>query len=630
MPSSINDHAFLSNTRGSALVDRSGCIDWLCLPRFDSPACFAALLGTTEHGCWELAPAGQPTRTRQRYRDDTLVVETEIEVAEGTVCIADCMPIDPDCAEVVRVVRGVSGRVPMKMRFRPRFQFGSCTPELVDRDGVVIGHAGDEALAFNASVPCRVEEGDVRADFELAAGDRVTFAMTFARGGRPTDPPMDPDSALESCAEWWREWAGRCEYDGPWRDAVMRSLLTLKGLIYEPTGGIIAAATTSLPEVAGGCRNWDYRFCWLRDATFTLYALLGNGYRDEACKWRDWLVDAVRREPLAMHVLYQVDCDSEMSEATADWLPGYRDSRPVRIGNEAGRQFQLDIRGEVLDVLHVGRENGLEGREHFWDLQVAILEDLEQRWRDPDRGIWEMRGGEAHFVHSKALAWVGFDRCIRAAREGLIKGPVEHWCEVRDAIRADIYEHGFDRERGIFVQRYGAKDLDASLLLLPLVGFVAADSPEAMATADAIGKELAVDGLLRRYSPDNPLDGLPGVEGAFLPCSFWMVDNLALSGRVKEARHLFERLLGLCNHVGLLSEEYDIETGDMLGNIPQGLTHVGLINSARIVADAERGRTGQPDPTRPEQQSKEQGGRGHSPTGARAAAPDTPLTEETP
>ena len=621
MAASIKDHAFLSNTRGSALVDRSGRIDWLCLPRFDSPACFAALLGTPEHGCWDLVPAGGPGKVHQRYRGDTLVVETEFTVPEGTVCVADCMPIDPECAEVVRVVRGVSGRVPMRMRFRPRFQFGSRTPRLVDRDRVVIGHAGDEAFAFNASVPCRVEEGEVCADFEIEAGDRVTFAMTFARDGRPPDPPMDPDSALESCADWWREWAGHCEYDGPWRDSVIRSLLTLKGLVYQPTGGIIAAATTSLPEVAGGCRNWDYRFCWLRDATFTLYALLGNGYRSEAHAWRDWLVDAVRKEPLAMHVLYAVDCDAKTPEQVADWLPGYRDSRPVRIGNEAAAQFQLDTRGEVLDVLHVARENGMEGDDPLWDLQLAILEDLERRWREPDRGIWEMRGGEAHFVHSKVLAWVGFDRCIRAARQGLVEGPVQRWCEVRDEIRADIYEHGFDRERGIFVQRYGAPDLDASLLLLPLLGFVAPDSPEAMATADAIAKELAVDGLLRRYAPDNPLDALPGVEGAFLPCSFWMVDNLALSGRVKEARELFERLLGVCNHVGLLSEEYDVDTGEMLGNIPQGLTHVGLINSARILADAERGRVEVPDPSRPEQLSHEHGGqRRHSPTGARTAA----------
>ncbi|MBW3550500.1 MAG: glycoside hydrolase family 15 protein [Proteobacteria bacterium] len=616
MPSSLADHAFISNSRGAALVDRSGCIDWLCLPQFDSAACFAALLGTEEHGCWSLAPAGGPRQpeslhSEQRYRQDTLVVDCDMETSAGRVRVSDCMPIDPDCAEVVRVVRGLTGRVPMRMLFRPRFGYGAQVPRIQARGGAWVATAGETAVALDASVPLHVEGSDIIADFEIGAGDCVTFAMTLADGCPPPDPPLDPQAALDSCERWWRDWMNRCEYDGPWRGAVSRSLLTLKGLIYDPTGGIIAAPTTSLPEIVGGVRNWDYRYCWLRDAAFTLLALLGNGYRDEAEKWRDWLVDAVRRDPFTMHVLYRIDCGIEVPERELDWLPGYRGSRPVRVGNAANEQFQLDTRGEVMDVLHIGRQNGLHLADDAWDLQVALLEELERRWREADHGIWEMRGNTAHFVHSKVLAWVAFDRGVCAARDRCSAERAEHWSRICGDIREDVMRHGFDGERGIFVQRYGAGDLDASLLLLPLVGFVAADSPEAIATVDAIRADLTVDGgLLRRYRNDIGLDGLPGHEGAFLPCSFWLVDNLALSGRVDQARKLFEHLLTLCNHVGLMTEEWDTARGEMLGNIPQALSHVGLLNSARILSDIERRSRKPPQAARPERRAGQDGATG--------------------
>ncbi|MDH5824920.1 glycoside hydrolase family 15 protein [Luteimonas sp. RD2P54] len=600
MVSPAHEHAFLGNGRGAALVDCRGAIDWLCLPRFDSPACFAALLGRPEHGGWWLAPAGGTARTRQRYRGDTLIVDTEMECGDGRVVVSDCMPTDRDCAELVRVVHGTAGRVRMRSRFRPRFGYGRQRPEFARRGGVVLASGDDQAVALDASVPLRIEEdGEVIAEFDIGPGERVTFAMTLdARS--PPDPPLDPEAALESCHRWWCDWAARCRYEGPWRDAVVRSLLTLKGLIYEPSGGIVAAPTTSLPEVPGGVRNWDYRYCWLRDAAFSLLALLGTGYRDEARKWRDWLVRSVRDDPFTMHVLYRVDGSTELEERELDWLPGHRDSRPVRIGNGASAQLQLDTRGQVMDVLHLARQSGLEIADEAWDLQVALLDELTERWREPDHGIWEMRGDPAHFVHSKAMAWVAFDRGLRAARERRVDGPTDAWRRTCEAIREDIMRHGFDRERGVFVQRYGAPDLDASLLLLPLVGFVAPDSPEARATTEAIRGELCLPdsgGLLRRYRNDIEVDGLPGHEGAFLPCSFWLVDNLALSGCLDEAKALFERLLTLRNHVGLLAEEWHAEHG-VLGNLPLALTHVGLVNSARILADVQRGQGRPSVPTR--------------------------------
>ncbi|MDQ3289197.1 MAG: glycoside hydrolase family 15 protein [Pseudomonadota bacterium] len=633
MPAAIADHAFLSNCRGAALVDRSGCIDWLCLPRFDSPACFASLLGAPEHGHWSLQTCEPPTRVRQRYREESLVVQTEMEVGDGRVQVSDCMPVDPDCAEVIRVVEGLSGSVRMRMRFAPRFGYGSQRARVSRRESVWILQAEGadgypcSAIAFDASVDCDCEQDEdaIIAEFHIQRGQRATFAMTFAEGGPPPDPPMDAVLAHDQCVASWQEWSGRCEYTGRWREQVVRSLLLLKGLIYQPTGGMVAAATTSLPEVPGGVRNWDYRYCWLRDATFTLYSLLANGYRDEARQWRDWLVGAVSREPWTMHVMYRVDGSHDLQERELPWLPGHRGARPVRIGNGASAQFQLDIRGEVMDVLHVAHQNGLDIGDDTWGLQLALLDDLEQRWREPDHGIWEMRGDTAHFVHSKALAWVAFDRGVRMAeryRKDILEGPVDRWRAIRDEIRADIYENGFDRERGVFVQRYGAPDLDASLLLLPLMGFVEPDSPEAIATTDAIREQLSADGLLLRYRNDIPIDGLPGHEGAFLPCSFWLVDNLALSGRVKEATALFERLLTMCNHVGLMSEEWDTDNRQMLGNIPQALTHVGLINSACILAGVERvGRRPGGNPDQPEHRAlhEEDGARSRAQSGPRAS-----------
>lgn len=597
MPSAIADHAFIGNCRGAALVDKLGCIDWLCLPRFDSPACFASILGTDEHGTWRLQTCEPPLRMRQSYREESLVVQTELEVADGCVQVSDCMPVNPDCAEVIRIVEGLRGCVRMRMRFAPAFGYASHATRVSRRERVwVLQAQGDgedpgSSIAFDASIPCRHDGDAIVAEFELEAGQCATFAMSFSETGSPPDPPLDARRAHDSCVAWWHDWSARCEYKGRWREQVVRSLLVLKGLIYRPTGGMVAAATASLPEIPGGVRNWDYRYCWLRDASFTLHSLLANGYRGEARQWRDWLVDVVRREPWTMHLMYRVDGTCDLEERELRWLPGHLGAHPVRIGNGASTQFQLDTRGEVMDVLHVAHQNGLDIGDDTWGLQLALLEDLERRWREPDHGIWEMRGDTAHFVHSKALAWVAFDRGVRMAehdRMDRIDGPVTQWRAVRDAIRDDIYRHGFDHERGVFVQRYGASDLDASLLLLPLMGFVAPDSPEAIATADAIRRDLSIDGLLLRYRNDISVDGLPGHEGAFLPCSFWLVDNLALSGRVTQARSLFEHLLTLCNHVGLMSEQWDVEHQRMLGNIPQALTHVGLINSACILADTER------------------------------------------
>lgn len=606
----ISAHALIGNSRGAALVDRAGCIDWACLPRFDSPSCFTALLGDERHGRWSIAPAGGLRRSTHRYRDDTLVLETEFDCEDGRVRLVDAMPGADGRNEIVRIVQGLQGSVPMRAACNPRFGYGRHAPHWSRLDDGWLGSGDADRVAHYAPFAVALDGDTLGADFRIDAGGEAAFGLSwFAEDARPQR--IDPQHELRHCEAYWRAWAARCEYRGPHRAMVLRSLITLKALIYQPSGAIIAAPTASLPEAIGGERNWDYRYCWLRDATFTLYALLGNGYADEARAWRDWLVKSVDDHPDDIRVLYAVDGAACTPERIADWLPGYRDSRPVRFGNGAAGQFQLDVRGELMDVLHTAHENGLDLVQDVWATQCALLDDLERRWREPDHGIWEIRGEPRHFVHSKAMAWVAFDRAIRTAdRFGLV-APRERWVECRDAIRADIYRHGFDSGRGCFVQRYGSDALDASLLLLPLLGFIRPDHPHALRTLDAVQAELKVDGLLRRYHPRPAFDGLHGSEGAFLPCSFWLVDGLALAGRQAEAEALFERLLGHANDVGLLPEEVDPVSGEALGNFPQSLTHVGLVNSARMLADLAQWGAPPDEPAWPEHRAwRQPDGRG--------------------
>ena len=580
MPASIEDYALIGNTRGAALVGRDGSIDWLCLPRFDSAACFAALLGDPGNGRWLLAPQGAPKRVRRRYRPDTLVLETEFETAEGSVRLVDCMPLWAGRSEVVRFVEGVSGRVPMRMELVIRFGYGAVVPWVRRVNGALVATAGPDSLRLRAGVEVRGNDMTTVAAFSVAAGQRVPFVLTHFVSHEEPPVPIDPDAALEATGRAWGEWAGRCTYDGGWREAVGASLVVLKGLTYAPTGGIVAAPTTSLPECEGQTRNWDYRFCWLRDATFSLYALLLAGYHEEATAWREWLVRAAAGRPHDIQTLYGVAGERELAERTLDWLPGYAGSRPVRVGNAASSQLQLDVFGEIMDTLHVARTAGLGPDDTAWNLQRVLLDFLEAIWSQPDNGIWEIRGPRQHFTHSKMMAWVAFDRAVKAVERAKLDGPVDRWRALCRQIRDEICTRGYDAELGAFVQHYGAKHTDASLLLMPVVGFLPARDPRVQGTVRAIERELMVDGLVLRYPTETGVDGLPPGEGVFLPCSFWLADNYALAGRHEEARALFERLLALRNDVGLLAEEYDPRAGRMLGNFPQAFTHVGLVNTA--------------------------------------------------
>jgi GH15 family glucan-1,4-alpha-glucosidase len=585
----IEDYALIGDMRTAALVGRDGSIDWLCLPRFDSGACFAALLGGSEHGHWRLAPSA-PVRTVQRaYRERTLVLETEFQVqGGGAVRVIDFMPPEHKHSSVVRIVEGVRERVPMRMELVIRFDYGSVVPWVRRRhEGGLTALAGPDALVFHTDASFYSKDFQTIAEFTVSPGERVPFAITYFPSQQSVPSTPDPQSALDASTRWWREWCGRCRYEGEWREAVMRSLITLKALTYAPTGGIVAAPTTSLPEQPGGVRNWDYRYCWLRDATFTLYALLTAGYEDEARAWREWLLRVAAGRPEDLKILYGLAGERRLSELELDWLPGYEGAKPVRIGNAASGQFQLDVYGEVMDMLHVARTHGLHPQQHAWELQRALMEFVESSWRRPDDGIWEVRGGRRHFTYSKVMAWVAVDRAVKAIERFRLKGPVERWREVRAEIHEEVCRRGFNVERGAFTQSYGAKVLDASLLLMPMVGFLPADDARVRATVSAIERELALDGFVARYAEvEENVDGLPVGEGAFLPCSFWLADNLALQGRHAEARALFERLLGTCNDVGLLSEEYDVIGKRQLGNFPQAFTHVMLVNSARNLSGA--------------------------------------------
>ncbi len=583
----IEDYALIGDCETAALVGRDGSIDWLCWPRFDSAACFAALLGGPEHGRWQIAPAARHSVTR-RYVEDTLVLETTFTTADGEVTLVDFMPLrahddETDISDLVRLVVGKRGKVAMRLEMILRFDYGAAVPwveRLPDRTGIS-AVVGPDRVILHSKVRLRGKEQETLAEFTVEEGDIVPFTLTHQSSHLPLPDAIDPLHARDLTLRHWREWSSRSNYDGPWRAAVQRSLITLKALTYRPTGGIVAAPTTSLPEKIGGSRNWDYRYCWLRDATLTLLALMQTGYYDEAEDWRRWLLRAVAGSPNQMQIMYGIAGERRLPEWEVPWLPGYEESKPVRIGNAAAGQLQLDVYGEIMDALYQGRQGELRRDKTVWGLEVALTRHLEQAWREPDEGIWETRGGRRHFTYSKVMAWVAFDRAIKSLEKSVAgNGLLQRWRAIRSEIHADVCRNGFDPEMNSFVQAYGGKELDASLLMLPLVGFLPHDDPRMIGTVEAIQRHLVIDGFVRRYDPARTDDGLPGDEGAFLACSFWLVDNLCLQGRQAEAMSLFERLVSLCNDVGLLAEEYDPHGKRQVGNFPQAFSHIALINTA--------------------------------------------------
>ena len=579
----IEDYGLIGDSETAALVSRWGSIDWLCWPRFDSEACLAALLGDAENGFWRIAPAGEIADAGWRYRGDTLILESLFETDEGLVELVDLMPLRGQASDLVRRVRGRKGRVRMRSVLDLRFDYGK-RRALLDRVGEceVSALAGPHAVVLRGGHGLHVEGNAICCDFTLEAGERADFVLTYFPSHHDVPDPVDPDAALKETERFWRDWAGRCTYQGPHRDQVVRSLVTLKALTYRPTGGTVAAATTSLPERPGGERNWDYRYCWLRDAAFMLLAFVHAGYSEEAEAWRDWLLRAVAGDPRDVKPLYRLDGDQDTAERELGWLDGFNGARPVRIGNAAHAQLQVDVFGEVIDAFHLARKHGLREHERSSHLQRDLLGVLEKRWHEPDSGIWEVRSEPLHFVHSKALAWAAFDRGAR----GFGSDQAKRWRAVADEIRREVMDRGFNPERRAFRRAYGSDHLDASTLVLPLIGFVAPDDPRALGTTEAVERGLVEDGLVLRYRSEEAEDGLPPGEGAFLACSFWLADNYHLQGRRDEAEALFERLLKLGNGLGLLSEEVDPRTGAMLGNFPQALSHVSLVNTAYNLSEA--------------------------------------------
>ncbi len=592
MANRIEDYALIGDCETAALIDRDGSIDWLCWPRFDSPACFAALLGDREHGRWKIAPNGE-YQTSRAYRPDTLILETQFTTDTGTCKLIDFMPLRDGNSDIVRIVTGVSGQVKMHMDLTIRFDYGRSIPWVRRlEDGSLRAIAGPHMLVLQASTPVSGEDMSTVADFTVDAGHSVSFVMTYGPSHLRLPMPVDPQEGLAATEAFWHDWTSRCTIQGPWRDIVRRSLITLKALTFDPTGGIVAAATTSLPEQLGSERNWDYRFCWLRDATFTLLAMMDGGYYEEAYRWRDWLVRAAAGSPEQIQIMYGVAGERDLTERILPWLPGFAASRPVRIGNAAADQLQLDVFGEVADALHHARKGALGPSEIAWRLQCTLTEHLEKVWAQPDEGLWEVRGVRQYFTHSKVMTWVAFDRAVKAVEDFGLEGPLERWRALRDQVHDEVCRKAFDPELGSFVQAYGNRQLDASLLLMPLVGFLPATDPRVVGTVAAIQKHLAVDGLLLRYDTARTDDGLAPGEGAFLACSFWLADNLVLQGRVEEAQALFERLIGFANDVGLMAEEYDPHARRMLGNFPQAFSHVALVNTAlnlsRSIGPAEK------------------------------------------
>jgi GH15 family glucan-1,4-alpha-glucosidase len=580
----IESYALIGDCHTAALVGSDGSMDWLCFPRFDSPACFAALLGRPEHGRWLLAPSSEIRRVSRRYSDDSLILQTDFETAEGTARITDFMPVSDERWDVVRIVEGLTGSVAMRMELVVRFDYGSIVPWARRSGDALVITAGPDTLELRASVPCEGENLKTVAEFQTAAGRSESFVLTYRPSHRPDEGAIDAQEALQRTAAKWHGWSSRCVYRGRWRAQVLRSLITLKALTYHPTGGMVAAPTTSLPEKIGSVRNWDYRYCWLRDATFTLNALLLAGYGEEATAWREWLLRAIAGSPDDLQILYSVTGARRLDETELPWLPGYESSAPVRVGNAAARQFQLDVYGEVMDSLHLARLADMKPHPTAWRLQVALLKFLESHWDTPDESLWEMRGPPRHFTHSKVMVWVAFDRAIKDAEAVGLEGPLDRWRRLRDTVHAQICDKGFNPRINSFVQSYGSTRLDASLLLIPQVGFLPADDPRVLGTIAAIEANLVVNGLVLRYSTEPEVDALPPGEGTFLPCSFWLVDSYVLSGRRKQAEALFERLLTLGNDLGLFAEEYEPRAKRMLGNFPQALTHMALINSARLLS----------------------------------------------
>ncbi|MEV7191924.1 glycoside hydrolase family 15 protein [Streptomyces sp. NPDC093510] len=592
----IEDYALIGDLQTAGLVGRDGSLDWLCLPRFDSAACFAALLGDEENGHWRIAPKDAGPCTRRAYRPGTLVLDSEWETPDGAVRVTDFMPQRDRAPDVVRIVEGLTGRVTVRSTLRLRFDYGSVVPWMRRTDGVRVAVAGPDAVWLRSEPEVRTwgEGFGTHSEFTVEAGEKVAFVLTWHPSHEPRPTLVEPYEALRDSLADWREWSAHCRYEGPHRDAVERSLITLKALTYAPTGGIVAAPTTSLPEEIGGVRNWDYRYSWLRDSTLTLGALVSAGYLEEAEAWRDWLLRAVAGNTADLQIMYGICGERRLPEYEVPWLPGYEDSTPVRIGNDAVNQLQLDVYGEVIDSLTMARAKGLTPRPHAWNLQRCMLEFLEEKWREPDEGLWEVRGPRRHFVHSKVMAWVAADRTVHALEEdpGLAEnlGDVERWRKMRDEVHREVCERGYDAGRNTFTQFYGSAELDASLLLIPRMGFLPPDDPRVIGTVDAIHRELGHEGFVRRYSSDEKrIDGLPGGEATFLACSFWLADALHMTGRTEEARELFERLLALRNDVGLLAEEYDPSTGRQLGNFPQAFSHIGLVNTALALYGVDAG-----------------------------------------
>jgi GH15 family glucan-1,4-alpha-glucosidase len=587
----IEDYALVGDLQSAALISRHGSVDWLCLPRFDSAACFAALVGTPEHGCWRLAPAGKVTSVTRRYRPGTLVLETDWETSRGSVRVIDFMPRRGLAApRLMRIVEGLSGRVPMRMELLLRPDYGSVKPWLEPAPDGVVASAGPDAFRLATPLDLELDHGTVRAEFFAVEGARARMGLGWWLSHEVSPPVEDPDSALARTETWWREWSDRCTYDGEYREAVLTSLITLKAMTSEPTGAVVAAPTTSLPEDIGGVRNWDYRYCWLRDSVLTLEALLTGGYADEAVAFRDFMLRAATGEPAKVQIMYGVGGERRLAEYELPELPGYEGSSPVRVGNAASDQFQLDVYGEVMAVAYVAALRLGAMQKRLWPRWRAIVDYVETIWREPDDGIWEARGPRRHYTYSKVMAWVVFDRAIRLVERFDLEAPVQRWARVRDEIHKEVCERGYDAERNTFTQYYGSRELDASTLTIPLHGFLPATDERVTGTIDAVWRELGADGFVARYSTDETDDGLPGSEGQFLACSFWLVSALAQAGRGDDARTLFERLLALRNDLGLLAEEYDVPRGRQVGNFPQAFSHLALIEAAHAITKSSNGR----------------------------------------
>jgi GH15 family glucan-1,4-alpha-glucosidase len=589
LPSRIEDYGLIGDCETAALVDRGGSIDWLCWPSFDSEACFAALLGTEQHGRWLIAPVAEITRCSRRYRGDSLILETRLETKDGAVTLIDFMPPRGVASDIVRLVRGERGRVKLRMELIIRFGFGIDIPWVKrTEDGALLAICGPDMVVLRTKVETRGEDMTTVANFVVDAGETIPLVLTYGPSHLPIPAPIDPEQALCDTEQFWSEWSGRCSYQGLSRDMVMRSLITLKALTYAPTGGIVAAPTTSLPEKLGGSRNWDYRYCWLRDATFTLLALMNSGYTEEASAWHNWLLRAVAGSPADMQIMYGIMGQRRLLEWEVPWVPGYEGALPVRIGNAAHAQLQLDVYGELIDAFHQSRMANLQLDEGSWAMECMVLAHLAEIWDQPDHGIWERRGEGKHYVSSKVLSWVAFDRGIKSAEKFGLNAPLQSWAMVRDTIHRDVCEHGFDRAQNTFVESYGSQLLDGSILLLPAVGFLPASDARVLGTLAAIEKNMMRDGFVLRHDPREVSDEKPPIEGAFLACSLWLADAYMLAGEIDKAQALFDRVAGVANDLGLLAEEYDSGIGRQTGNFPQALTHIALINTAHNLSDAKK------------------------------------------